>query len=373
MNAVRGFVYRASFLLAPLTALAQAQGVLWALADPAARGWLTWWAVIVVFLIVPTLDHLIGPWPTGFSDETRRRLSRDPLLRLIPWLNAFAWLALLSFNFWVWPQALERLGPLALLGMVVSLGVVGGILAINTGHELIHRSSHVERLLGGLLLATVGYGVFKVEHVRGHHLRVATADDPATARLGESVYVFVPRAVLGVYCHGWQLEAERLRRQGHSPWQAFWRNEVLHWCCLSLGLLALAVWLTSAPAWTILALALGMGLVAIIELEMVDYIEHYGLTRGQDSQGRVEPVGYAHSWDYSGFLSNAFLLNLQRHADHHVHAGRPFASLETRVEAPQLPTNYAFMLLLALLPPLYRAILHPRLAGERSSQPVSPM
>ena len=221
-----------------------------------------------------------------------------------------------------------------IVGFVVSLGMVGGILAINVGHELIHRNNKAERFLGGVLLASVCYGVFKVEHVRGHHLRVCTADDPATARLNETAYAFVPRAIVGTYTHGWRLERERIDRAG----------------------------LTGAAAGTAGLVVFGIAsLVAIVELELVDYIEHYGLVRHRDANGKLEPVHYEHSWDYAGWLTNAFLINLQRHSDHHAHGGRAYGALNNHDEAPQLPVSYAGMLVVALIPPLYRAIIHPRL------------
>ncbi|MFN3628674.1 MAG: alkane 1-monooxygenase [Casimicrobiaceae bacterium] len=359
--------YRASFLLAPLTALALVQGVHWALSDPSGRAWATWWPVVLIYGIVPALDLLLGPLPTRFSDEERRRLARDPWLRAMPWLCAAAWLALFVWAFARLPALAERLPWHAVVGAIVSLGVIGGILAINTGHELVHRTSRIERALGGVLLASVCYGVFKVEHVLGHHLNVATAADPATARRGESAYAFVPRAIVGVWRHGWQLAAERSVRRGHRGMAALLRNEVLHWAAVSILFAAGAVSLARAPVLA-LGVFLAMSLVAIVELELVDYVEHYGLARRVDPTGRIEPVGYAHSWDYAGWLTNGFLLNLQRHSDHHVHGGRPFGALESRPEAPQLPANYAVMLMSALLPPLWRALIHPRLerVTERS-------
>lgn len=352
--------YRASFLLAPLTALSLVQGTHWALADPSGRAWATWWPIVVIYGIVPALDLLLGPLPTRLTDEERRRLARDPWLRAVPWLCGLTWLALLSWAFLLLPALVDRLPAIGVVGFAVSLGVIGGILAINTGHELVHRANPLERAFGGLLLASVCYGVFKVEHVLGHHLNVATAADPATARRGESAWRFVPRAILGVWRHGWRLAAERSARRGRRGLAALLGNEVLHWSVVSAVFAGLAVVLSGL---TVLALAVFvvMSLIAIIELELVDYVEHYGLERRIDGERRLEPVGYVHSWDYAGWLTNGFLLNLQRHSDHHVHGGRPFGALESRPGAPQLPANYAVMLMSALVPPLWRTLIHPRL------------
>ncbi|MCS6997256.1 MAG: alkane 1-monooxygenase [Casimicrobiaceae bacterium] len=352
--------YRASFLLAPLTALTLVRGIEWALADPDRHTWATWWPVILIYGVIPVLDLLFGRVQTSFTPDQRERLSRDRLLRAVPWLCGSAWLGLFAWAFWRLPELMATLPLVSLVGFTVSLGVIGGILAINTGHELVHRTNRFERMLGGILLSSVCYGVFKVEHVLGHHRYVATAADPATARRGESVYAFVPRAVAGVYRQGWKRAAERAARQGYAGWAALLRNEVAQWLGVSV-LFGVAAALLSGAAAAALVVFLGMSAVAIAELEVVDYIEHYGLVRQVDASGRVEAVGAQHSWDYSGWLTNAFLLNLQRHSDHHLHAGRPFAALESRPEAPQLPASYSVMILSALLPPLWRALIHPRL------------
>jgi len=352
MNALQFQLYRFSFWLAPTTALSLWQGVSLALHD-SSKQWMTWWAIVVTYAIVPLLDTVLGKVITRFTPEEQARLGRDRMLRVIPWICALSWFATLGWALSVVPRVLT-FHWLNVAGFVISLGVVGGILAINVGHELIHRNNKAERFLGGLLLATVCYGVFKVEHVRGHHLRVATLDDPATARLGESVYHFVPRSIFGTYLHGWRLESERLARAGFAGISSVLRNEALHWSAVSV------VFAVAAFAWTGgagLAVFLLGSLAAIIELELVNYIEHYGLVRTRDAAGVLEPVRYAHSWDYSGWLTNALLINLQRHSDHHAHGGRAFGALNAHPEAPQLPASYDAMLVTALIPPLYRRIV----------------
>jgi alkane 1-monooxygenase len=365
MNALTFQLYRFSFWFAPLIGGSFVGGVNHALANP-NDAWLVWLGVIVIYGLVPMLDALLGQYKSTWTPEQQAKLARDPMLRVIPWVCAIVWFSILGYAMSVFAQVL-LLPTIHVIGFVVSLGVVGGITAINVGHELVHRNNKVERFLGGALLASVCYGVFKVEHVRGHHLHVATDADPATARFGESVYAFLPRAIVGVYTHGWRIESESLARAGHRGFARFVRNEVLHWSLLSAAFAAIAF--ASAGAATSagalgLALYLGASLVAIIELEIVDYVEHYGLQRKRDASGQLERVGYPHSWDFSGWLTNGFLINLQRHADHHAHGGRPFGALSTRPEAPQLPASYAAMVLASLIPPLYRAIIHPRIAAR---------
>ncbi|TAG04406.1 MAG: alkane 1-monooxygenase [Betaproteobacteria bacterium] len=356
MNPVQFQLYRFSFWLAPLVGLSFVTGSLSALRDP-ALAWMTWWGAIVTYGVVPIVDLLLGRVTTRFSKDEQARLVRDPMLRAMPWVCAAVWIATLSWSIVIVPQVMQ-LPIYAVIGFVVSLGIAGGILAINVGHELIHRNNRLERFLGGVLLSSVCYGVFKVEHVRGHHLRVATADDPATARLNETIYSFVPRAIFGTFVHAWAIDAARLAREGKRGLAAVIRNESLHWGALT-ALAAAAAYAASGAAGLLLFAA--AGLIAIIELELVDYIEHYGLVRARDASGAIEPVRYEHSWDYAGWFTNALLLNLQRHSDHHAHGGRAFGALNSHPEAPQLPASYAAMILAAIFPPLYRRIIHPRL------------
>ena len=356
MNALQTQLYRYSFWLAPLVALPFWLGVMRALDDP-QNAWWTWWAVIVIQGIVPLLDAPLGRAVTRFSRDEQTALACDRMLRVVPWVCGVVWLSTLGWAISVVPQVMQLPG-LHIAGFVVSLGIVGGIMAINVGHELIHRNYKAERFFGGVLLASVGYGAFKVEHVRGHHLRVGTADDPATARLDETAYAFLPRAILGTYRHAWQLEVDRLARTGTKGFAALAGNEALRWTLLT-GALATAALVWSGGA--ALAVFLLAALIAIIELELVDYIEHYGLSRTTNASGALLPVRYEHSWDYSGWVTNAILINLQRHSDHHAHGGRAFGALNSHLEAPQLPANYATMIKIALIPPLFRRIIHPRL------------
>ena len=356
MNAFQFQFYRFSFWLAPTTALSLWQGATKALEQPEQGVWM-WWPLVVIYIIVPLLDLLCGKVATRFSADEQKRLIVDPMLRVIPWVCALIWLLTLAWAIALVPRVMA-LPAIHIAGFVVSLGMVGGILAINVGHELIHRNNKAERFLGGLLLASVCYGVFKVEHVRGHHLRVGTADDPATARLNETAYAFVPRAIFGTYVHGWRLERDRLARADLKGIVAMFHNEVLHWTLLSVATALAACAVVGTAGLVVFVVA---SLVAIIELELVDYIEHYGLVRTRDATGKLQPVRYEHSWDYAGWLTNALLINLQRHSDHHAHGGRAYGALNNHAEAPQLPVSYAGMLILALIPPLYRALIHPRL------------
>jgi len=253
------------------------------------------------------------------------------------------------------------------VGWILSTGILGGILAINPAHELIHKAGWVERAAGGVLLASVGYHGFKIEHVRGHHVHVATEHDASTARLGESAYGFVPRALLRNARRAWALEAGRLREAARSPWS--WRNEMIGWTTLWL-LLGAVLAATFGVAAAAFYLAQGLGAAAT--LEVINYIEHYGLQRRLAAPGRYERVTHLHSWNASQRLSNWLLFNLQRHSDHHAHARRAYPLLQHHDDSPQLPAGYAAMYVLALLPPLWRRIMDPRARAARESAAAAP-
>jgi len=323
--------------------------------------WVAWTPLLAIHALIPMLDLLVGDDPS-----TPAAGRPHPLNRALPPACLPAWALALG-------AACAASGTLegwAWWGLAASTGATGGIVAINAAHELIHRPGRIERTAGGWLLASVAYGAFKVEHVRGHHLRVATAEDGATARRGESLWRFVPRSVIATLTHAWQLEAQRLDAAGAGRAARLLRNETVRWAMAGAAIATAigALWGPSAVGfWAVVAA------IAVFELEVVNYIEHYGLARARRTDGRWEPVDPRHSWNANSAVLNAFLFNLQRHSDHHAHGGRPYVGLDSVSRAPQLPAGYGAMVLLALVPPAWRAVMHPRLdrqaAIETSGSP----
>ncbi|MCC2676048.1 MAG: Alkane monooxygenase (Alkane omega-hydroxylase) [Ramlibacter sp.] len=240
-----------------------------------------------------------------------------------------------------------------ILGLAFAVGFVTGAQGITFAHELGHSRRRLDRALAWVLMGCVLYGHFMVEHYRGHHVRAATHDDPASARPGESLWRFLPRTLAGSWVHAWQLESEflRMRRRG-------WVRSPLLWCTAS-GAVVLAA-LAAAGWWNVLLFWVLQSAFAVWLLETVNYIEHYGLQRRFGADGRPEPFATEHAWNADTLLSNSLLANLQRHSDHHVHAWKPYPELEA-LPGPQLPTGYAGCILLAALPPVWFAFMHPRL------------
>jgi alkane 1-monooxygenase len=243
------------------------------------------------------------------------------------------------------------------LGLATSVGLVAGI-AINTAHELGHKRPAVERWLSKVALAQSAYGHFQLEHNRGHHTKVSTPEDPASARLGESFWEFLPRTVIGSLRSAVRLEREREARLGQRFWSP--RNELLNAWAMTVvlfgGLLAWFGW--SIAPWLVLQAVLGFSL-----LEVVNYIEHYGLLRQRRDDGRYERCRPEHSWNASNVVSNLLLFQLQRHSDHHAFPTRRYQVLRHFDDVPQLPTGYAGMITLAVIPPVWRRVMDHRVVG----------
>lgn len=243
----------------------------------------------------------------------------------------------------------------AVLALGLGVGGVTGSQGITYAHELGHARSRIDRVLGWLLMGSVLYAHFMVEHYRGHHPRAATRDDPASARFGESLWRFLPRTLAGSLASAWRLEAQQLRRLRRS----WWRSPLLAaTLAQALLLLALGAW-GGAPA---LLFWLVQAAYAVFLLEAINYVEHYGLER-RLVDGRPEPFGVRHAWNADHALTNCFIANLQRHSDHHMHAWKPYPTLEA-LPGPQLPTGYAGALFLASVPRLWFRAVHPRLAAR---------
>jgi alkane 1-monooxygenase len=242
----------------------------------------------------------------------------------------------------------------ALIALGLGVGGVSGSQGITFAHELGHSRSRLDRAIGWGLMASVLYAHFMVEHYRGHHPRAATRDDPASARLGESLWRFLPRTLAGSLTSAWRLEAAQLRQLRRG-----WLRSPLLWATAAqgAGLLLLGWWFGTAAVlfWLVQAA------YAVFLLEAINYIEHYGLQR-REVDGRPEPFAMRHAWNADHALTNCFIANLQRHSDHHLHAWKPYPTLAA-LPGPQLPTGYAGCLFLASVPRLWFRAMHPRLAA----------
>jgi alkane 1-monooxygenase len=308
---------------------------------------------VLIFVAFPILDIAVGVDPTNPPDSVLKWLEQDRYYRWCTYVFIPIQYAGLVLACYLWSSG--DLSTLDSLGLAFTVGVVGGI-AINTAHELGHKRDSSERWLSRVALAQTGYGHFFIEHNRGHHVRVATPEDPASSRLGESFWAFLPRTVAGSLRSAWGIEAARLDRLGKSHWSRY--NDILGAWAMTVALFA-ALAIAFGPV--VLPYLLIQAVLGFSLLEVVNYLEHYGLRRNKREDGRYERCLPEHSWNSNNVASNVLLYHLQRHSDHHANPTRRYQALRHVEEAPQLPTGYAGMIVLAWFPPLWRRVMDRRL------------
>ncbi len=335
--------YWVSFLLIPLIWATAFAGGWWVLLIPLS----TWWAFAV-------LDRL-----TGLNLQNADPETPDDALHWYILLTKL-WVPVQFFTLFglIWYAThSDHLSSWSKIGLFFGMGVISGTIGINYSHELMHQKSRSERWLGDLLLAMVLYSHFRSEHLLVHHRHVGTPRDPVTARYNEGFHRFYPRVLRQCLISAFRAERDKLARKDR-PWtdrsNPFWR----YWA-LQTGMLILAALIGGWPGLALFLLQAG---VAIWQLELVNYVEHYGLTRKHLGEGKYEHVLPRHSWNASQKASNWLLINLQRHSDHHYKPNRRFPLLQNHAQedAPQLPFGYPVMTVAAMIPPLWRRVMNPR-------------
>jgi len=317
----------------------------------------TWLTLAYAFGAVPLLEWLLPPTRSMADAPAASEARRHPFFDGLLYANVPLQYGLLAYFLHTLTTRSFTLTETA--GAVLSVGICCGALGINVAHELGHRAKGWEQRLAQLLLLSAWYPHFFIEHNRGHHRHVATPHDPATARLHEGFWRFLPRAVLGELRGAWVLEAERLRRQGQSPWSA--HNQMLQLQVAQAGLAGLV--LAGFGPKGLLAW-LGTAAVGYVLFQLVNYVEHYGLLRQRTASGVYERVQPYHSWNSEHPLGRILLYELTRHSDHHYQASRPYHTLRFQPASPQMPTGYPGMMLLATLPPLWFRVMDKRVSSE---------
>lgn len=325
-----------------------------------------WFVHIFVFVLVPLMDYLLNKDKYNIPQDEVSNRAKEWFYRLVTYSWVFVQLGVL---FWAFYEVSSKtLSGLEWIALVSGTALVTGGIGITVAHELGHKSSKLEQFYAKVLLMTVCYMHFFIEHNRGHHVRVATPDDPATSRFGESFYAFWVRSVSGGYASAWQIERESLEKKGKAFWT--WSNQMIQFSLyplifvlLSTGVFSLIqgelVW--QLPLFFIVQSVLGFSL-----LEVVNYLEHYGMERRKLASGYYERVTPLHSWNASHVVSNFLLFQLQRHSDHHAAAHKRYQILDHVEASPQLPAGYSAMILVALVPPLWFAVMNPRLQAWKA-------
>ena len=332
----------------------------WSLALPLA----------VIYLLVPFMDWALGSDESNPPEEIVPLLEEDRYYRFLTYFTVpMHFIVLISI---AWFVGTQELSPWSVLLLALTAGMYSG-LGVNTGHELGHKKPALERLLAKIVIAAPAYGHFCIEHNRGHHTFVATAEDPASSRMGESIYKFVCREIPGAFKRGWEQEQERLARLGKSAWSL--DNDILQSYALSA---VLQGGLIVAFGWIMVPFLAIHNFFAWWQLTSANYIEHYGLLREKQANGRYERCQPHHSWNANYIFSNIALFHLERHSDHHANPTRRYQSLRNFDDLPELPNGYFGMYLVAYIPWLWykvmdkRVLALPHIKGDLSKVNIDP-
>ena len=309
--------------------------------------------VLIIYLTVPLLDSIIGSDSDNPPEEIVPQLEADTYYRYLTF-------ATIPMHFIVLIASAYLVGTndLSWWAIVLVAIVAGGYngFSINTAHELGHKQTRTEQLLAKLCMAVPAYGHFCVDHNRGHHVSVATPEDPASSRMGESIYAFALREIPGNFLRGWALEKARLEKQG-KPLVSF-DNEILQSYFLSVVLQGALIYVFG---WIMLPFLAMHNFWAWFQLTSANYVEHYGLLRQKKENGRYERCQPHHSWNANYILTNLMLFNLERHSDHHTNPTRRYQSLRNFPDIPEMPNGYFGMYVLAYIPRLWFSVMDKRL------------
>jgi alkane 1-monooxygenase len=300
-------------------------------------GWGVFYAftLVVWYGVIPALDVLFGNDPNNPPEAAVARLEADRYYRILTYLTVPVHYASLIVSAW-W-VATQPMAWWEVIVLALSLGIVNGMAKV--------------------VLAVVGYGHFFIEHNKGHHRDVATPEDPATSRMGESIYKFSLREIPGAFRRAWNLEKVRLERVGKSEWSL--SNEIIPPLLLSVVIYTTLILVLGPDPKLLVFLPIQIAF-GWWQLTSANYIEHYGLLREKMADGRYERAQPRHSWNSNHIASNLILFHLQRHSDHHAHPTRSYQSLRAFKDLPELPTGYPGMFFMAMIPPVFRSVMDRR-------------
>ena len=336
-------------------------------------GWWNYLVILDVFILLPLLDHWVGIDNGNIPKDRVSSVAADYYYRFI----TYTW-TYFQFGFILWACYVVIYGTMSQLyewiGFTLGIALVTGGIGITVAHELGHKKSALERFYSRLILMTVGYMHFYIEHNRGHHVQVATPVDPATALKNESFYAFWVKSVFKGWSHAWHLEKVRLQKM-NKPWYSIQNQMIWYSTIPALFVAILTLFfslLQSRVVWEIPVFMTVQSLLAFTLLELVNYVEHYGILRKEINPGKYEKVTPIHSWNSSHLVSNFFLFQLQRHSDHHANAIKRYQVLDHYDKSPQLPAGYPTMILIALIPPLWFSMMNPRLEKWHGAHSAAP-
>ncbi len=339
---LRAFKYLSPFLL-----------YLAAFRSFASTGWEIWIPAIYAFGVIPLLELFIQPNANNLNVAEEEVAKSDKIYDLLLYLVVpLQYLALSRF---LYGMIYDDLTTIEIAGRITAMGILCGVFGINVAHELGHRVNKFEQGLAKALLLTSLYMHFFTEHNKGHHKRVATPEDPSSARFGEPVYLFYFRTIIFSYISAWHIANDEMRKKGNSVFSL--KNEMVQFTFTQLAFLCLIFFLTS---WLVTLYFITAAFIGILLLETVNYIEHYGLQRKATDEGKYERAMPEHSWNSDHIVGRLMLFELSRHSDHHYMASRKYQILRHHNNSPQMPTGYPGMILLSLIPPVWFYVMNKR-------------
>lgn len=317
-------------------------------------GIVVWLPLVYSWFIIPLIELFIRPDESNLSEAeeelAKKNVWYDLLLYLVVPFQYFA-LGLFLYVTTYWHQ-----NWIDTIGKTLVMGLLCGVMGINVGHELGHRSNKIEQFLAKMLLLSSLYMHFFIEHNKGHHKRVGTREDPASARYGEMLYAFYFRTVILSYISAWRIGNRDARKKGHRSFS--FHNEMLQFHLIEIAFVGVIFFFFGWLTTLLFLVAAGQG---ILLLETVNYIEHYGLQRRQTAEGKYERAMPDHSWNSNHIIGRVMLFELSRHSDHHYLASRKYQVLRHHPHSPQMPTGYPGMMLLSTVPPLWFKVMNARI------------
>jgi len=310
-----------------------------------------WLPVLLVYVVIPIVEIVVGDDKHDLLGQMDAEAAMSPFYKFM--VHGLLPILYLTWGFGAWYVATQSPSVLTLIGLGISHGVGLGF-AINSGHEVGHKTDKVSKWIALLMLAPSLYGHFRVEHNMGHHSHVATPKDSATSYFRESFWHFMTREIPGAWRRAWAIESKRADRKGYSKFSL--KNEVV--LATLLGLVVWAV-MIAIFSWAVMPYILITWAISVQSLSQQNYIAHYGLLRDQRPDGKYLPARPEHSWNCNKLVTNLITFNLARHSDHHANPSRHYQNLRTFKDAPQLPYGYGAMFTLAYFPPLFRKVMDP--------------
>ncbi len=316
-----------------------------------------WSAVVYAFVMIPIAETLMPVNTANYSEEDIESRLKNKFFDVLLYLNVPIVYGSLLYSLFIVTN--NSLSTLETIGIVFSLGIILGANGINVAHELGHRKTMFEKLLGKMLLIPSHYTHFFIEHNHGHHLHVSTPNDPSTAKYNQSLYQFWWQTVSGTYKEAWRIQ-NRLNAMENRKFYAV-KSDMFWFTIIQISYLLLIYFIFGTQGTVI---ALFAGIVGFLVLETVNYIEHYGLKRNLLPSGRFERVSEKHSWNSNHVLGRIVLYELTRHSDHHFKSQKEYQILEYHDVSPQMPYGYPTSMVMSFFPPLWFAVMNKRVPAD---------